>query len=213
MPPRAQRRWVMELELDPQGLRPPRHPVSPPNEHVNLLRAPWPANAGHPSPHLSPNPPSTSEGLMALPPATGGPGPLPPGLWTPARGSLPEASGCHAHEVTALARPEGSLPVQRYGRPRDLSGFSSHNLRGRPAASAQGTSAGFPVSTLSRSSAGGARQAAPCGRWFSASGCRGQMSPKQSAHRPGRFGSVDRVWACRPKGPGFDSSQGHVPGL
>ncbi|XP_054580421.1 polycomb group protein ASXL1 isoform X2 [Eptesicus fuscus] len=31
--------------------------------------------------------------------------------------------------------------------------------------------------------------------------------------RPRWFGSVDRVSACRLKGPRFDSSQGHMPGL
>ena len=30
---------------------------------------------------------------------------------------------------------------------------------------------------------------------------------------PSWFGSVDRVSACGLKGPGFDSSQGHMPGL
>nr|KAF6296103.1 hypothetical protein mMyoMyo1_009211 [Myotis myotis] len=30
---------------------------------------------------------------------------------------------------------------------------------------------------------------------------------------PSWFGSVDRASACRPKGPGFDSGQGHVPWL
>ena len=29
----------------------------------------------------------------------------------------------------------------------------------------------------------------------------------------GHFGSVDRVSACGLKGPGFDSGQGHMPGL
>ncbi|CAK6438831.1 unnamed protein product [Pipistrellus nathusii] len=36
---------------------------------------------------------------------------------------------------------------------------------------------------------------------------------KSSPCGPGRPGSVDRASACRLKGPRFDSSQGHMPGL
>ena len=37
--------------------------------------------------------------------------------------------------------------------------------------------------------------------------------PQKVKNAPNWFGSVDRALACGLKGPGFDSSQGHVPWL
>ncbi|XP_070274137.1 ubiquitin carboxyl-terminal hydrolase 45 isoform X6 [Myotis yumanensis] len=46
---------------------------------------------------------------------------------------------------------------------------------------------------------------------------KGSLSPKalfnQLCQNPSWFGSVDRASACGFKGPGFDSGQGHMPGL